>query len=51
MISLEEEMHAGVLLLLLNGVFVFYDYALSVLITSYLRVFRKRLRVARFFEG
>ena len=49
-ISIEEEMHAGILLLLLNGVFVFYDYALSVLITSYLRVFRKRLRVARFFE-
>ncbi len=35
---------------LLNGVFIFYDYALSVLITSYLRVWRKRLRIGRFFE-
>lgn len=42
--------HALVILLLLNGVFVFYDYALSVLITAYLRVWRKRLRIERFFR-
>lgn len=35
---------------LLNGVFLFYDYALSVLITAYLRVWRKRLKIYRFFE-
>ncbi len=31
-------------------VFVFYDYALSVMITGYLRVWRKKLRVERFFQ-
>lgn len=35
---------------LLNGVFLFYDYALSVLITAYLRVWRRRLKIYRFFE-
>lgn len=48
-IPFEEEVTVGILLLMLNGVFVFYDYALSVMITAYLRVFRKRLRVERFF--
>lgn len=38
------------ILLLLNGIFVFYDYALTVMITSYLRVWRKRLRLDRFFD-
>ena len=35
---------------LLNGVFLFYDYALTVLITSYFRVWRRRLKIQRFFE-
>lgn len=42
--------HIAVALVLLNGLFLFYDYALSVLITAYLRVWRKRLRIYRFFE-
>ena len=42
--------HVAVIAALLNGVFLFYDYALSVLITSYLRVWRRRLKMYRFFE-
>ena len=42
--------HVAVVGGLLNGVFLFYDYALTVLITSYLRVWRKRLKLYRFFE-
>ena len=34
----------------LNAIFLFYDYALSVMITAYLRVWRKKLRVERFFQ-
>ena len=42
--------HVAVVWGLLNGVFLFYDYALTVLISSYLRVWRKRLKLYRFFE-
>ena len=40
----------ALVLLLLNAIFVFYDYALSVMITAYLRVWRKKLRVDKFFK-
>ena len=43
--------HIALILLLLNAVFVFYDYALSVMITAYLRVWRKKLRADRFFRS
>lgn len=43
-------MPIAILLLLLNAIFVFYDYALSVMITAYLRVWRKKLRVDKFFK-
>lgn len=48
-VELGTELPVVAVILLLNGFFAFYDYALSVLITSYLRVWRKRLRVDRFF--
>ncbi len=35
---------------LLNAIFVFYDYALSVMSTAYLRIWRYRLRIHRFFD-
>lgn len=44
-------MSAAVALVLLNAIFVFYDYALSVMITAYLRVWRKKLRIDRFFKS
>lgn len=43
-------MHIAIVIVMLNLIFVFYDYALSVMITGYLRVWRKRLRVDRFFK-
>lgn len=48
-VVLETQLPLWIFVLILNGFFLFYDYALSVLITSYLRVWRKRLRVERFF--
>ena len=45
------DMPVFVVLLLLNVIFVFYDYALSVMITAYLRIWRKKLRIDKFFEG
>ena len=43
----EEGLKVGkaVMFLLANGTFVLYDYALTTLITTYVRVWRKRLRV------
>ena len=46
----EMGMHMAILSLLLNAIFLFYDYALTVMITAYLRVWRKRLRMDRFFK-
>ena len=39
-----------VALILLNAVFLFYDFAFSVMITAYLRVWRKKLRIEKFFN-
>ena len=36
--------------IVLNGSFLFYDYALTVLISAYFRVWRKRLRIEKFFK-
>lgn len=44
------EIHIALVALLLNGVFIFYDYALSVMITAYIRVWRKKLRIDSFFK-
>ena len=46
----EAETYLAVLLLILNVTFLFYDYALTVMITAYLRVWRKKLRIDRFFK-
>ena len=46
----ETGMHVAILAILLNAIFLFYDYALTVMITAYLRVWRRRLRMDRFFK-
>ena len=48
-IEIQEEISLTVFWLLANGVFLFYDYALGVMIISYWRVWRRRLRIQRFF--
>ena len=41
----------AIIALVLNATFLFYDYALSVMITAYLRVWRRKLRIDRFFKN
>ena len=45
----EAETYFAILLLVLNVTFLFYDYALTVMITAYLRIWRRKLRIDRFF--
>ena len=49
-VDLDMGMVLWVTIAILNGTFLFYDYALTVLITSYLRVWRKKLRIEKFFK-
>lgn len=49
-VDLDMGMVLWVTAAILNGTFLFYDYALTVLITSYLRVWRKKLRIEKFFK-
>lgn len=46
----ETEIYLAVVLVILNATFLFYDYALTVMITAYLRVWRGKLRIDRFFK-
>jgi len=49
-VDLDMGMVLWTTIVILNGTFLFYDYALTVLITAYLRVWRKKLRIEKFFE-